>query len=413
MLNSSIVVLILKFLAAVTSFGLNITLVRNLGPEDSGVFFYFQSLLISLVVVTTIGLQTPIVRCVAQDATGNNKGIGILRGAAWITIVMSILASTILLLLKYGTGILPFSSEILYLFLITLFFYSASVILFSYNQGKGYYIESVLFQSLFSNFILLIATLTLRFDIRTIIEVYCFSVLAAVLVQLIIITYREPKFLDKFRKDGYDYKYIISISIPCFILVAIERIVPLINQTILGNQLGTDAITEFSVLVKIVGVVALFISAINVVISRKIAIAYKNDRLPEIKIIIAKCLKFFIFVSIVFFTVIILFGQHILEVFDGNFVKLKKALLICSIGQIINILTGSVSQLLLMTGNENQMRNSVLVGFFLFLLFLLSFSNDFTVVKASICFLVYMSSSNLYAWYMVKKLIGINTLRLV
>ncbi len=50
--------------------------------------------------------------------------------------------------------------------------------------------------------------------------------------------------------------------------------------------------TEFSVLIKIVGIVALFISAINVVIARKIAIAYKNGELDEIQQLVSKCLKF-------------------------------------------------------------------------------------------------------------------------
>ena len=413
MLRSSIVILILKLFAAVTSFGLNIILVRILGVDNSGTFFYFQSLLMSLVVVTTIGLQTPIVRCVAQNMTGNRKGIGILRGAFFSAIIMGPIVSIVLIFLQNMMQVFPFSNGILYTFIITLIFYSMSVILFSYSQGKGYYIVSVLFQSLFSNVIVLIAVVTLRLNIDRVIEIYCFSMLLSVVTQLIVINHHDPNFLEKFIKDSYDYKYLISISIPCFILVSIERMVPLINHTILGNQLGTDAIAEFSVLIKIVGVVAILISAINVVIARNIAIAYKNNELEKIQEITSKCLKVFILVSVIFVSIVIIFGEYVLAVFDGSFVGLKTALIICSVGQVINILTGSVSQLLLMTGNEIQMRNSVLVGFLLFLLCLMIFLNEFSVVKASVCFLVYMSSSNLYAWYMVRKKIGINTLRLV
>lgn len=411
--SSSLVVLIVKLFAALMSFGLNIILVRRLGVEDSGAFFYFQSLLMSMVVVTTMGLQTPIVRCVAQNMTGTHKGIGILRGTCITVIVMSFLVAMSLVFVKNTIGVIPFSNSVLHTFLMTLFLYSISVILFSYNQGKGYYVESVLFQSLFSNLILFIFILSFKLDIEGVVRVYCFSMLLSVLVQSIIINYRDKKLKHNFMKDEYDYKHLVSIAIPCFILVVIERIVPLINQTVLGNRLGSDAIAEFSVLIKIVGVVALFISAINVVIARKIAIAYKNGELDEIQQLVSKCLKFFILVSVTFITIIIFYGENLLKIFDDTFVQLKVALLICSIGQVVNILTGSVSQLLLMTGNEKQMRNSILIGFSLFSLSLMIFSSDFSVVKASVCFLVYMSSSNLFAWYMVRKQIGINTLWLV
>lgn len=413
MFSNSILVFFIKLLAAVISFLLNMVLVRKLGVQDSGLFFYFQSLVVFLSVIVTFGLQMPIVRCIAQNKIGLYEGIGALKGG----LIISSFVSLVFLILSYMfksiiTLKLSFDYNLVVSLILAVFLYSVNVFICSYNQGVGRYIESVLFQTAFSNLITLLCFFLFNPSVNFLIYAYLLSLLIGIFFQLLLFFIINKGFYSKLFKGEFEYGYILSIGFPCFILALFERIVPVIIQYGLNEQSGTEAIAEFSVMIRIVGVITIITSSVNTVVSRKIAIDFKNDKLERIKKTTSQCFIVFLCLSTIFLISIYVFGDYILSLFSGDFTRLNNLLLICAIAQAINMITGSVSFLLIMTGYEKKMRNSVMFGAVISIVYLIITYSGFDIYHATITYFIYIASSNIFAWWSVKVNLGINTLRI-
>ncbi len=81
-----------------------------------------------------------------------------------------------------------------------------------------------------------------------------------------------------------------------------------------------------------------------------------------------------------------------------------------AIGQFVNVATGSVGYLLMMSGNEKLMRNNVafvaVMSVVLNALFVPIYGPFGAVIATAVC----LASQNLIAAYMVRSRLGINTM---
>ena len=96
--------------------------------------------------------------------------------------------------------------------------------------------------------------------------------------------------------------------------------------------------------------------------------------------------------------------------FGAEFAAGGYLLRILAIGQFINVLSGSVGYLLMMSGHERDLRNITLVVGPLSLLLAIVLTNYFGVVGAALATAIGIGSQNLAAVWMVNRRLGFNTL---
>ena len=412
----TLIVFSVKIFAALVSFILNIALVRFLGAESSGIFFYFQTVLLFFSVVGTLGLQNLIVKESALGFVGKGiLGFQLLKGIPVFLSAVSVFITAFFLLYWNYNHDFSLSPKTIVFLGASVFLYGINILLYSINQGNGSFITSVIFQSIFYNLFLLVFCLSFNtsFNLDFAIVCYFFSLFLAVIIQTILLVNKNLIKIKKIFHAKVNYKSIFIFSLPFMITVLSERAVILVIQFYLERDFGASAISYFTVLIRIVGIAVIVLSSVNVIVSRSISIAYKNEDSHALQTIANKASRILIPFSLVFFVTIILFSEHILGVFGDEFKVLKIPLYIVAFGQCINLMTGSVSLFLLMTENEKKMRNNLLFSFFVTTIFVLLFYSEFSVTHAAIAFSLYMIFSNLLSWYSVMKYLGINTLRVL
>jgi O-antigen/teichoic acid export membrane protein len=111
--------------------------------------------------------------------------------------------------------------------------------------------------------------------------------------------------------------------------------------------------------------------------------------------------------------VIWFFPSFIMSFFGKGFSEGIWLLRVLALGQFINVITGSVGYLLVMSGHEKDMRNITIINGVLALILALILNPFFGVIGSAISTSIALASSNLMAVGLVKKRLGFNTLSIL
>jgi O-antigen/teichoic acid export membrane protein len=109
-------------------------------------------------------------------------------------------------------------------------------------------------------------------------------------------------------------------------------------------------------------------------------------------------------------TLMVCFPHWLMWLFGDEFVAGAPLLRILAIGQFINVATGSVGYLLMMTGHEKDMRNSLLVVAPCSILLSLWLIPLYGATGAAVATALAIAGQNLLAVFWVRRRLGFNTL---
>ena len=186
----------------------------------------------------------------------------------------------------------------------------------------------------------------------------------------------------------------------------------LLNWTaifMLGYLTTPKDVGVYNLAYKLSTLAMLVIISMNIVLAPKISELYKNQNIKELHSIIKKTTWIIMFFTLPIVMILLVFSEQILNVFGHNFIEGKSALMIITIGVMINVMTGNVDQILNMTGNQKLLQNITIFGFVLnvFLNFLLI--PKFGVNGAAIASLLTNVVFNLICLRQIKKKLGFYT----
>jgi O-antigen/teichoic acid export membrane protein len=108
--------------------------------------------------------------------------------------------------------------------------------------------------------------------------------------------------------------------------------------------------------------------------------------------------------------IIFIFPDTIMAVFGKDFIEAVWPLRILAIGQFINVITGSVGSLLVMSGHEKDMRNIRIVNGVLSIALALILTPWLGMIGSALSSAISLASFNLMAVGQVKKRLGFNTM---
>jgi O-antigen/teichoic acid export membrane protein len=132
---------------------------------------------------------------------------------------------------------------------------------------------------------------------------------------------------------------------------------------LIGPLAGAKAVAIFLVATRGADLIAVILTAVNMVIGPVFARLYGSGKLAELRRTAMLAARLALATAIPVAATFILFGEPILGlVFGDEFSAGARALAILSIGQFVNAAAGSVGLLLNMTGNENFTARGYAVG---------------------------------------------------
>ena len=419
LISGASVALVLKIIAGGIAFLFNIVLARLLGAEGSGIYFLTFTIVLIMAGIGTIGMENTLVRFIAANSLENKyeKVLGVYKKATLYSFIVAGLFSIILFSIspwisqsvfnkpELGQPLRYMSLAILPLALLNLHAYAL--------QGLKKIAKSI---SVLSIFIPLIT------GIIAIIFVPNFGISAAVMAYILstFITlafgfYFWRKAVSPWGKNKteFDTNLLFNTSLPLLGINVMNLIIMWSPIIFLGMWSTNEDVGIYNAASRTAMLTSFVLIAVNSIAAPKFAELYNQGDISSLGNLARNSAKLMMLIATPILLFFIIAPEYILSLFGNEFKSGSSILIILALGQFVNVVTGSVGYLLMMSGNEKIMRNNLIlcgtIGIFLNIVLIKNYGAIGGAVAAS----VILALQNLIALFMVKNKLGINVLPIV
>lgn len=347
----------LKILDAVLRLIASIIITRTIGVEGYGIYTYVLSWVTIMVLPSVLGFEKLLVREVASLRTQKiwQKLKGILIRANQIVLISSIFFVLVALIIVEYIDIDSVSKRnAFYIALCAL----PLMALTKVRQGALQGLKEVALGNISerlvkpATFILALAILYIFFgnhlNATWVVGAYVFSILIAFLVGVWLLKRHLSD--DIFSVHPvFETENWIKASLP-FVLIAGMRLIHKNTDVLmLGSLIDTEAVGLYSVALRGSELLEFVYASISTAFAPTFASYFANEKIDKLQSLAKKSAYIIFVLSIPLLIFLIFFGEWYLFLFGKEFLTAKPLLVILCLGQIINIITGSVTVILVMT----------------------------------------------------------------
>lgn len=404
---------VIKIAGTILAFAFNVVLARLLGADGAGIYYLALTVVTIASLLGKVGLDNALVRFTAANASNGHwgrvaalsrKGIrfsALISGLVTVAVIaLSPWLSTTVFneprlmwpLRLMALAIIPFS-------LLTL----NSALLRGLKKIRDSTIVRAVAVPLISLPLLLI--LGRIWDVEGAVIAY---LLANSVVWLFSISvWRRAVPYPRNTEGRFDTKLLIATSIPLFWIDMLNYAMSSSSTLFLGIWLDSEAVGIFGIALRTTLLMRFILESTNSIVAPKIAALYEKNDMGALGTLMRNVS---ISLAVVAAPLLILFfiAPHwILSMFGREFAGGAAALAILAAGQYVNVATGSVGQLLLMTGHEKVLRNNVIINAALNLALNLWLIPIYGLVGAAIANSATLAIKNLITVYLAKKYLSI------
>ncbi len=180
---------------------------------------------------------------------------------------------------------------------------------------------------------------------------------------------------------------------------------------IAGSWINTEELSLLAVAQRSAMLISFILIATNLVTAPYFAKYYHQNKQKDLKNLAIKTTRLMVGVSIPVTLALLFFSNEMMRLFGAKYPDASHLLIILSIGQLVNTITGSVGYLLNMTGHEKDLRNIIIITGIMSLIISLILTPTYGVTGTAIAIALGISIQNLSASWMVKKRLGFNLLK--
>lgn len=413
------VIFLVRVFASIASLLVTILISRLMDVDQVGLYFISFSFLIILSSIALLGLADSFIRFISSFLAERNWEV--VKGIFVTGTVSSLIFSTLILLIVFflSEKIVYFLKieerlvDILKITAITIPLYAINQLVGSAFQGKQMFKSSIFFKNISIPLIFacqLVINYFIGYDLNAYIAVslYFFSCLISVSISMIS-WFSEPRL----KKIKPNYKYSVDLKnsafplwISSFMIISLEWL-PII---LASNYISTNEIALLSISQRVAVLLSFLLIVVNLIAAPKFAASFKLGNYSELKSIALSCNRILILLGTPLFIFMLVFPEIILSIFGEEYKNAKYLLIILVLGQYINVITGSVGFLLMMTGHENDLKNVTIFSLALCLTLTVLLSKIYGVMGTAISIAFAMAIQNLILVYYVKIRLGFNTL---
>lgn len=237
-------------------------------------------------------------------------------------------------------------------------------------------------------------------------EILLLTVIATFIIALISVYFVYGK-IEKHEShtNGLSYKEIASLTLPLFISNLTFLVLTQSDLWIIGIFRSSSEVAIYGAAVRLITIVTIPLLIANAIIPPIIAEMYaqgKKQQLEKVLRIAATISGIPAIISLIIFA---LFGNKLLGIFFGTFyAKGHIILILLSIGQLINVASGSCGYLLNLTGFHRTAMNIVVITAFFSIAISLILVRSFGGLGVAVAFTTGLSFQNIATiWVAVKK----------
>ncbi len=386
-------VFLLRILGAGAQLAFTVLLARLYGAEGMGVFILGVSFVLIASTVSRWGLDQAALKHIAVYAgEGNRQSVRSVFAAAFLAILFLSLGLSLLLMpaLPWLAEVLfsrPDMTGLLYILALSIVPFSLLNLTAEALRGMQRTALNALIQVVVVPVVSICAVLVLQDDQRGVLAAayaYLWGTLAASILGLFVWRLYAGSHRGVLSGWFAFLKGLLDIASPMAWVSIIGIAMSLSETVLLGVFRDAGEVGVYAAALRVAMLVNFILVAFNTILAPRFAALFHQNRLKEMELLAAHSVQLMLFLSLPVFVVCLFFPEQVLGLFGNAFSNGAVGLMILAIGQLVNVATGPVGVLLLMTGYERHMRRNWMLSALVGLVAGLLLVPPFGVIGASI-----------------------------
>jgi O-antigen/teichoic acid export membrane protein len=406
---------VLKMLAVAAQFLLSVYVARKLGAEGAGVFFLVLTVLLVASIIGRAGLDNTLLRFTAGAAALGrwDEVSGVYRKGMSVALAASIASALLLYVSAEALSLHLFRKPELAgpLRIVSIALVPMVLALLHAELLKGLkrvvgalFVQGVGIPGLA---LIIFAALAYRWEVEGAVWAYVAAAWVTFLLGLSLWRRATPGLAG--LRGSFPTRALFESSIPLFLVATMTFVMGWTGTLFLGIW-GTSAeVGVFTAAVRTALLISLFLVAVNAIAAPKFAELYRTGDMEALARLVRSAAILVSLLAAPVFLLCVAFPSTVMSLFGPEFREGGPVLVILAAGQYVNVLTGSVGYLLMMTGNERLVRNNMAVAAILNLVLNFVLIRAYGVLGAAIGTAVSIATLNLGAMYLARVKLGIMT----
>jgi O-antigen/teichoic acid export membrane protein len=418
LLVHSATALIVRIAGAGASFVMNIIAARYLGAKEAGYFFLATSIIAVLATVGRIGADQTILRFIGIHNAMREwpEMHAVMRKMmSWTYLPLLIVTAVVCIFAKPISIFLFHKAELqwpLFWTSLSMPFYAAYNVYGMALQGVKKVFVSVTTLKIITPVFFILIVLVLKPADSSDASIYY------VIVNIINLAFGY--FWWKRNVPAVKEKVSISSSTlwqscyPLWITAIMQQLTLWGGQLVAGIYVTSDQVAQLAVARNTTVLIVFILMAVNNVSAPRFAAMYRQGQMTKLKNYARNSTLLMTIVALPITLVIWFFPTMIMSLFGKDFTNGDAIwyLRILAIGQFINVITGSVSSLLIMSGHEKDLKNLRIINGVLAIVLAVVLTAMYGAIGSAISSAIATAVFNLMAVGQVKKRLGFNTMSL-
>lgn len=416
----ALVSFLLKVVGAAAAFAFNVLLARVVGLEGSGIFFLALTIVTVVGVLSRAGLDNTVVRFTAAHSSGGDWAAvnGVYARSMGIVLVTSTVATAALYLAAPWLAVSAFSKPeaatvirwmSLSILPTAVFSLHAEMLKGLKRVGLTIFVQNILPWTLCALGLLMMGGGTGAAGAAA---AYLFSAVLTAAAGVVLWRRLGAVLGFSLVKGRFSASKIFASCVPLFWASAMNLVINWASFFFLSVW-GTKAeLGLFGTASRTALLMSFIHVAVNSIVAPKFADLYHRGDFTGLGDIARSSAGMLTVLSFPVLAVFLLFPSYVMNIFGESFMEGGTILSILAVGQFVNVATGSVGYLLIMSGNERAYRNNVSIAAALSVLLNLVLTPMYGLKGAAIATSLSIAFQNITASYLVYNITNIRILPL-
>lgn len=182
------------------------------------------------------------------------------------------------------------------------------------------------------------------------------SLLLLPLILLIQLQLIRHKFAPQISQvhPAYSLRQWLLVSLPLLFISGASLVLNQTDTLTIGLSLGTKEVGIYNAGFKTAGWVGFSLMSVNAIAAPLFASLYADGNLQELQKMVSAIARWIFLPALLIAIALVYFAEPILGLFGEEFIAAKWVMAAIALGQLVNVGSGSVGYLLMMTGHHNQ-----------------------------------------------------------
>lgn len=407
----SFVALLARGGGAIAAFLMNIIVARYLGAEEAGYFFLAITVSTIVTMIGRIGADNAVLKFVSvhsakeewDDVHGLMKSI-----LSRIWIFTSVIAVIFCLCSKTLSVHLFHKEKLtwpLFWISVSMPFFAVYNILAMALQGRRKVLFSVTVLKIASPLLLMVLMFVFSPKNSTIASMF-YTITSILTVALAYFWWYKS--IPAGESNNYDFKLLWASCLPLWLGSIMQQVIMWGGQFVAGIYNSPAELAQLAVARNTTVLITFIMTAINYVSAPRFAAMYNQGKMDELRRYARNTTWVMTLVGTPVVIFIWIFPGLIMSLFGKDFSHGIWLLRILAVGQYINVITGSVAYLLMMSGNEKDLLTINVINGILAIVLAFILNPLFGAVGSAMATAIVVAISNLMAVGFVKKRLGFN-----